>query len=195
MPLTPITDYAARMLLPLQLVGDERVTPYLRQVLAPQLQQIEDTVALLKARLGLEHATGDLLDKLGAIVGQTRLFDESDATYRRKVKARMARNRSKGKQADLELVAELIVGPSKFIRATFWPSWPCGFGMAIYVSTLLTADEKAIVTEFLKGTRAAGYGMNLAQFVAPVFALSENTAGYVGGVDVGHLADFFHTDP
>lgn len=192
--LTTITDYAARMLIPLQLVGDERVTPYLRQVLAPQLQQIENTIALLKTRLDLDKATGDLLDKLGSIVGQARLFGDVDAIYRRKIRTRMAVNRSKGTKADLALVARLAC-MDKFVGVTFWPSLPMGFGVAISLTELLTDDEKAVVDEFMTEARAAAYSMNLAQYTDPVFALLEDPDPAGAGLDVGALADFFHSDP
>lgn len=189
--LVKITDYAARMVAALlqQFRGKERIEAYLKHVLAPKIQEIEDVATAIQGQLSPDLAAGDLLDKLGSVVGQTRLPGEADAAYRLKVKARMARNRSKATREDVLLVAKLVTPTAKWAKTTVIQIYPLGLIVQVLTTSDLTAEEKSILKEFLEGTR--GQTVALSVVVAPAvgaFGFENNTLGALG-FDVGKFAD------
>lgn len=181
--LVQITNYAARMVdaLLVQFRGKERIEAYLKHVLAPKIQELENVAVAMKNGLDLDLATGDLLDKLGSIVGQDRLPGESDDAYRLKVRARMARNKSKGAREDILIVAKLVTPTAKWAKTTVIQVYPLGLIVQVQTNSDLTAEEADILKEFLEGTR--GQTISLSVVVAPAagaFGFFGNTLGALG---------------
>lgn len=189
--LVKITDYATRMVAALlqQFRGKERIEAYLKHVLAPKIQEIEDVATALQGQLSPDLAVGDVLDRLGSVVGQKRLPGEADDAYRLKVKARMARNRSGATREDVLLVAKLVTPTAKWAKTTVIQVYPLGLIVQVQTLSDLSAEEKAILKEFLEGTR--GQTVALSVVVAPAvgaFGFANNTLGALG-FNAGKFAD------
>lgn len=95
----------------------ERLPAYLRDkprwrelltVLVTPLQEIEDATQAVILQRNLDDAEGAQVDQLGAIVGEARA-GATDAVYRRRIRARIAVNLSRGLSEDLIRIARLIV--------------------------------------------------------------------------------------
>jgi hypothetical protein len=72
------------------------------------LQRIEDAFQALSTAFNVDTATGFRLDWVGRKVGQPRIGSD-DSVYRIYIKARIRANRSRGKIADLQAVADLLL--------------------------------------------------------------------------------------
>lgn len=78
-----------------QYKGKSRISGFLRAIIKP-VQGIEDVFQDLSTQRWLDTATGDLLDRIGNIVGIARNFGESDASYRLRIDTRIIINISNG---------------------------------------------------------------------------------------------------
>jgi hypothetical protein len=74
------------------------------------LQALRDALVTL-IRITVDDATANELDIIGKLVGEPRDGDV-DADYRRRVKARIATNRSSGTPRQLTTIARLLLGDS-----------------------------------------------------------------------------------
>jgi hypothetical protein len=72
------------------------------------IQDVENTLQQLLTMRGVDDAIGAQLEVLGRIVGAGR-EGHTDDVYRRRIRARIAANRSKGTIADVIRVANLVV--------------------------------------------------------------------------------------
>lgn len=93
--------------LPAYLRGKRRWAELLAACLRP-LQDVEDTLLEIMRQRNLEDAVGAQLDQLGALVREPRAGLE-DVAYRRRIRARIARNRSQGLVEDVIRIARLII--------------------------------------------------------------------------------------
>ncbi|MDH3598033.1 MAG: hypothetical protein OEU26_00170 [Candidatus Tectomicrobia bacterium] len=73
-----------------------------------QAQAFEDAAWPLLGERGIDNATGDRLDRIGAVV-KTMRSGRADAAYRQALKARMAVLQSTGTEADLLTITDLLV--------------------------------------------------------------------------------------
>ena len=195
-----VNDYGDRLVggLLAQFQGKHRIEAFLRHVVAPQLQAIEDVFFALIDSFDLESAPSAILDQLGAVVGQVRAPGESDALYLRKIRARQARNRSRGTIEDLILIVGLLL-PDKLVRVQVAETGTMQIVLALRVNAGLSADEEAMVSEFVEGSKEGAVKVRgICWYSAPTFALSgfsdppfkgyDDGSGLVGG----RWAKYFH---
>jgi hypothetical protein len=71
-----------------------------------RVQELEDALWTLLQAMTIDAATFDLLDKIGALVGEAR-NGRSDTDYRAAVRIRIRANRSQGRSTDLLDIATL----------------------------------------------------------------------------------------
>lgn len=79
----------------------------LATALAEVRQRFEDTLIEIMAQRSIERAVGPQLDRIGAIVRQPRDTSD-DVVYRRRIRAKIAVNRSSGLIDDLLRIARLV---------------------------------------------------------------------------------------
>jgi hypothetical protein len=119
---------------------------------AQEIQALEDALwGLCIARMIQNAPTGDLLDKLGRIVGQLR-YELDDATYLLYIKARIRANRSFGNPACLYAVMAALFGASTSMEIDQSPK----ASLALRIWTVRTALEGMTATSFLGASKAAG---------------------------------------
>lgn len=133
------------------------LTSTLTRSLATGVQDIENTTFDLGLALQLDSASGEWLDRFGAIVGELR-GGLADADYRRFIQARIQINRSQGEHERLLRIAQLMTGAS-FIQVT--PAYPAGYTMLIVTPSPLSATIKARVRERMEQATAAAVGVDL----------------------------------
>lgn len=80
----------------------------LRAWLTPA-QEIEDALQQLYSERFLTNAVGVQLDSLGKLVGEPRDGEADDAIYRKRIRARISTNRSRGSIQEIVDIADLIV--------------------------------------------------------------------------------------
>lgn len=118
-----------------------------------EIQELESTglwPVFIDRVLSSDLAVGDLLVKLGKIVGQTSEGLDDDA-FRLLITARIRANRSNGKHADLVAVASILVPDTTIYAKDFPPA-------AVYISPLgpVTVDPYVIALKFLAHAAAGG---------------------------------------
>ena len=127
------------------------------RALAGEVQTTENTTFDLGQVLQLDSATGEWLDRFGAIVGELR-GGLADADYRRFIQARIQINRSQGEHERLIRIAQLMTGAS-YIQVS--PAYPAGYTMLIVTPSPLSATIKARVRERMEQATAAAVGVDL----------------------------------
>jgi hypothetical protein len=127
------------------------------RALAGEVQTTENTTFDLGQVLQLDSATGEWLDRFGAIVGELR-GGLADAGYRRFIQARIQINRSQGEHERLIRIAQLMTGAS-YIQVS--PAYPAGYTMLIVTPSPLSATIKARVRERMEQATAAAVGVDL----------------------------------
>lgn len=79
--------------------------------IAAEVQEVEDMWLAMLASNAIDDATGAQLDQIGGLVAQPR-GGASDADYRRRIRAKVATNRSMGLVGDILRLARLVVNDS-----------------------------------------------------------------------------------
>lgn len=116
--LTKIEDHEEQALA--QLITQYRDKPDLEHWIrsyARESQELEDVLWDIIEQRTVDSATGDLLQKIGKIVGQP-YRGEGDEAYRVLVKARIAINRSNGQWRDLRTVTAVLLADASRRWAT-----------------------------------------------------------------------------
>lgn len=138
----------------------------LLSLFAGPIQDLEDQAWLILNGMILGNATGDQLDKLGAVVGESR-GARSDTDYRTAIRLRIRANRSKGRAEDLIDVARLAAVNSVPYYAEFFPAaWevlinnlPGGLQVARFLGIAKMAGTAGVLT-YTDDTSAGGRWMN-----------------------------------
>jgi hypothetical protein len=113
--------------------GKPRIA-WLLVTLLDQVQEWEDALWDIYVLRNLEDATGDLLDQLGGIVGESRR-GRTDDEYRRFIGVRILSNRSDGQIEDLYTILRAI-----------WPDFS-GFIRDLYPASMLVEIQNPITSE------------------------------------------------
>ncbi len=79
--------------------------------IAAEVQEVEDMWLAMLSSNAIDDATGAQLDQIGGLVAQPR-GGASDADYRRRIRAKVATNRSMGLVGDILRLARLVVNDS-----------------------------------------------------------------------------------
>jgi hypothetical protein len=147
------------------------------------MQRLENTCIDMLTKRSVDTAEGVQLDVLGRIVGQSRL-GLSDTDYRRYIRARIATNRSTGKQEELINIARLILNDSTI------PLVIHREGTATVIVDLtgaqLTVSLANTLITFLRLAVAAGVRLILRYTLSPTADTFRLDSG--PGLDVGYLA-------
>lgn len=117
-------------------------------------QEIEDLLWSIITGMLLDNAVGDQLDKLGTLVGQSRISSDDD-TYRKAIRARVRINISQGTSEDLIYVAKVMTDNATL---KYFDVYPAQVVIEILDSISVSPSLLAI---FLWETRASGVGFRL----------------------------------
>lgn len=151
------------------------------EAIGDTVQQVETRFGwpILEAVTDLGAARGDLIDRMGAIIGESRL-GRTEAVYRAAISARIQTVRSTGRDSELQSIVGLLTGAVvRVLRQRGHVSLELTGAMA-----LSTADEARIAAQAITALPA---GIGLSRVVAvPTTALRLDTAG--AGLDAGTLA-------
>jgi hypothetical protein len=113
--MTPILDMVQRGLGRLiERWKDDPVLTALVRMALSRFQEAENAAQQVATLRGIDTASGQQLDNLGALVGQQRQ-GMSDADYRLRIRARLLINRSSGTTPELIAVFELLAPPGAVI--------------------------------------------------------------------------------
>ena len=116
-----------------------------------RLQERENESFYLLSCMSIGGAFGDLLNKLGNLVGEARL-GRSDADYQAGIRLRIRVNNSSGRASDVLAVSMLasLSSVPQYLEV----------GVASFLVEMLNLPSAAYVADKLKHTRAAGtYGL------------------------------------
>ena len=162
----------------------------LLNVFTLSVQDLEDTEFSLFTDRILPNAVGEQLNVIGRIVGQPRL-EADDPTYRLRLAARIAANRSRGVPGDIYRVFFALLGSAAELQII--PEFPAGFDLRIN-NPAVDPAVVPLLSGFLKDSRGAGIRAILEWFETSEtdtfsFALSatltEVLTGPVAGATVG----------
>lgn len=149
----------------------------LLQVVALQIQELENTSAQVYTSFYVDTAVGDQLDILGRIVGEARQ-GRLDAEYRAAVKVRILVNSSDGKIEQLLAIARGMV-PSASIALL--EQFPCTIRMEF--STMGTSTLRTVFA-MLQQAKAAGVRLLVSYGPPTIGAVDGNPlGGTIGAVD------------
>ena len=143
------------------------------QAMLNRLQELEDAAIFLLSCMSIAGAFGDLLNKLGAIVGEPRL-GRTDADYRAGIRLKIRVNLSSGRATDIIAVAQLAqpIGKITYLEGT----------LASFTVELLNLPSAAYVVQKLLHTRAAGtHGLvQYTEDAGPTLILDSVSGGVTG---------------
>lgn len=143
------------------------------QAVLNRLQELEDAAIFLLSCMSIDGAFGDLLNKLGSMVGEPRL-GRSDVDYRAGIRLRVRVNISSGRATDIIAVAQLAkpLGVISYLDGL----------LATFTIEMLNLQSAAYVVRALAKTRAAGV-RGIAQYTedtGPNLVLDSVSGGVTG---------------
>lgn len=144
------------------------------------VQDAEDTLFDVLMGRVLDDATGAVLDRWGAIVGEARdgLGDED---YRRFVKARTLVNIGDGTVDELIAIWQIITGPSRVVR--YLPMYPAGYTLQVARTSFMSEVMRRRVRRMIEEARPAGVTSELIEALVGYYGF--DTDDYADGFDVG----------
>lgn len=132
-----------------------------------QAQEVEQVLQQLLEQRGLDYATGESLNIIGEIVGQTRGGRE-DLAYRTRIRLRISQNNSEGTVEQMLGIMRGLLAPYKI---EFTEIFPAEFSILIMVPTIDVTDEE--VLEAVQNAKPAGVGSGyIARGQFPAFAFA-----------------------
>lgn len=138
-----------------RLPGYMRRTRWLELLAAisAEVQEVEDMWLAMLASNAIDAAVGDQLDQIGALVAQPR-GGALDVDYRRRIRAKVATNRSLGLVEDIVRLARLVVNDAGVAVSLQ------NEGVASYILALsgnaVTDDTAADLAAFMRKATSAG---------------------------------------
>ncbi len=176
----------------------------LLQVLVDRADTVETAASGCNLLRNVDDAVGLQLDRVGEMVGQVRLggrspLGESDDLYRAKVRGRMLVQTSGGTVEDLQGIAKAVLAAKALtVHAVDVPE--AAVVLAVQCSSAPSADEAAVLVEFLLAGKAAGVRvLGIAWYVDKTFGFDPDApvppiAGYDdgSGTDGGSWAEFIY---
>lgn len=175
----PVYDHEATALARLaQYLRDKPNTTAVLGAFTAQHQDLETAVQQLLVDRTLDNAFGEQLDILGDLVGQPR-EGADDTTYRQRVRARVALNRSSGTSPELIALFLLLV-PTATLKLR--DEWPAALTLEVN-GVAVTSATAAILVYFLRLAKVGGVRAILEWGEAPPAELFQMDAGL--GFDQG----------
>jgi len=197
----PITTHGADGLARLAAVlAQDPALAALVSALAERANTIEDAIQDMQELRSVTTAGDSQLDDIGSLIGQARLSGEADAVMRRKIRARILLNKSRGTVDDVITCLDALLDPATTGLIHVSESHPAALAVAVLVTVPLTAAEQLQVVEFVTRSKPAGVGINgIAYYTDPVFGFLADPDPAVGPLDDGTLspasgtfADYFY---
>lgn len=149
-----------------------------------QAQEFETAITAVRDSRTLEGALlvgGEPIDLIGGLVGQAR-EGSTDATYVKRIRARIRVNKSSGLAEDIyKVFRALLVGTTALLE--LHPEYPAAFTLRVTGYALPAADA-ALFTDFLSDAKSAGVGSNL-EYLSTTSALSFSFADSPDGLGFG----------
>jgi hypothetical protein len=145
-------------------------------------QELEDSFYDLISGRELETAEGEQLDGIGALVGQARECID-DATYRIRIQARIAINRSSGTVPELLHITQLLAGEDAVVTLT--QDFPAAVSI-LATGTVANADEIGRAIDQAKAAGVRVVWMWTEEELADILVLDSTTPGQ--RLDEGGLA-------
>lgn len=183
-----VTDHAERALN--RLAQEFRGIPELDALIrmfCRQVQALEDAMWTLSLARTIDNATGELLEFFGRIVGEKR-NGSTDATLRRRVRARVLVNRGSGTAPQiLAVFRALLPAPYTLELAEYFP--------AAEILTVAGASLTPVAGEYasiLHEAKAAGVKVALRyqpELDATTFTTGTTGAETITGLGLGDTAD------
>lgn len=198
--LTQITDHT--------LAAGARVREYMKgkpnfaallNAVVGQIQDLENAAFAVLTERTIDTAVGVQLAAIGKVVGQPRA-GETDALYRRKIRARIATNNSEGTIDEIYNIARLIVDDST-VSLILHNYGTAAFHLVMF-SAPVTDAVATIVSEFLAAAKTAGVRAiveSQGDVDAEMFTFARNTfmvGAHIGGgtvITVDSTAGFADT--
>ena len=192
-PLAYVGDHVDRALGTLSArFADQEKSPNLHALIrasVEQLQSLEDVAQAWLYMQTVDGAEGIYLDWWGLQVGQGRGSDD-DATYRLKLRAAAARNRSDGSTNDTNLVLSLLLG-DLCTQVRIFPLYPAAITINLICTASLTAEQEQAVIDFAHASVAAGVRIDgIAIVTDPTFAFDGYPSPPGAGYNVGEWARY-----
>jgi hypothetical protein len=147
-------------------------------------QSVENALDAMPEATSVDGSEGAQLDGLGKITGELRR-SESDASYRPRIRARRAVNRSGGRTEDLYTVARVLVADKPDATLHLREEYPAALTMKISGAEI-TVDS--VIARMLREAKAAGVRVILSASsasLANTFRFDASThsgTGFDGGV-------------
>lgn len=162
-------DYQARAVA--ALVSAYRDKPRIRalvEAVASGAQDLEDRAFGLLTSTVLEVASGDLLDKWGALVGEARGALVNDDDYRVFIRARIRANSSTGTTDEFITIWQMITAPYVEVRHVDY--YPAAFYLRVVRAEFMSDRRAARVGQMMRSIKPMGVAMDLV----------EASVGYLG---------------
>lgn len=147
-----ISDWATRLRSRLYTQFRDAVTwnQWVDEVLAPQIQDLEDSGQTILTILDIDNSEGVQLDVIGRFVGQSRL-GSSDVVYRTLIKAKVLVNRSTGTSEDIYAAMRVLLDSPSMVITTFSVKT-----FLLRMVDIITAAQAALAITFLTDAKEAG---------------------------------------
>jgi hypothetical protein len=128
-------------------LNGQNTTQNVTQAILNRLQELEDAAWFVLSSMSIAAAFGDLLTKIGSIVGEPRL-GRSDVDYRAGIRLKIRVNLSSGRATDMIAVAQLALplGAITYLEGS----------LASFTIELLNLQSAVYIVQKLSRTRAAG---------------------------------------
>ena len=147
-----------------------RITALIEILFGQQVQEIEDAAHQFYSRLDIDNAEGVQLDRVGTIVGLTRIGWE-DSVYRILLKAKIGKNVSHGTIEDVISVWRLLAQANEVQVVETYPAQ-----IDLYSDTPIDGTIATFVRDLMQDVVAAGVRVD---FLAIVYS-SDNAFGFDG---------------
>ena len=153
-----------------QYKGSPRIASLIEILFGQQVQEIEDAAHQFYSRLDIDNAEGVQLDRVGTIVGLTRIGWE-DSVYRILLKAKIGKNVSHGTIEDVISVWRLLAQANEVQVVETYPAQ-----VDLYSDTPIDGTIATFVRDLMQDVVAAGVRVD---FLAIVYS-SDNAFGFDG---------------
>lgn len=137
-------------------LNGQNTTQNTLQAILNRVQELENEIWFVLSSMSINAAFGDLLNKLGNLVGEPR-NGRSDADYQAGIRLKIRVNISSGRATDMIAVAQLAA-PSTIVYVE--PPGTSSCGAAAFILDLFNLPSPAYVVAKMKHARAAAtYGL------------------------------------
>ena len=160
-----------------------RIRAFIR-ALALGVQDLEDRAFGVLVQSTLTAASGDLLDKWGAVVGEPRGSLTDDADYRVFVQARILANRCQGTTDQMIEIWKLLVAP--YLEVRHIDNYPASVQFWVVRTDPMSDLRARRVARLMRSVKPGGVSIDMTEAVVGYLGFSENPTAQP--LDAGLLA-------